>query len=852
MVRIIGKLLVLLILILASSSIYGQNVVVTDDDSYPVDSSAMLDVKSDSKGLLIPRLTTIQRTGITTPATGLLVYDSNLNVFYYYDGSGWVNISKSQVWEVNSGYVYLASETNNVGIGTNTPNSKLEVRADDSFTVDDTLFSVKDKNGNVVFAVFPDGAAVYVNEGTKGKVGGFAVSGRSPSKAGAETDIFIVTPDSTRIFVNDTISVKGKVGGFAVSGRSPSKGIANEYLVVTGDSTRIYINDTSTVKGKVGGFAVSGRSPSKGLTNDYLQVTRDSTRVYITESTTKGKVGGFAVSGRSPSKGIEKEYFNISANAAAEKINNESRIMWYPEKSAFMAGEVHVGSADSVGENSTALGYRNIAMGNWSQAFGFQSQALGNYSTAIGREAEANTNSLAIGSYANAGGVGSYALGDSASSTGDKSFAFGSSALAIADNSFAFGSIGIDSIGNITGNTKATGEFAYAFGLGSVASGRGAFAIGANDTASGDFATALGYKTNSTGWFSTSMGSRTEATSHYSFAIGYATKSSGWGSNALGYMSEATGNYSMSMGYKTKAYNDGAIAFGVDSRADGANSLACGNNAQTGSLATNAVAFGNGTNANGECSMAIGHSTTGTGWYSFSGGHSSIAGGSSSLAFGYTANSTGSYSAAIGYGVISQAHRCFVVGSYNVAQGNLTGWVNTDPIFVVGNGQFSSPRNNALVVYKNGNMKLDGHFYPDNDNAYDLGTSSFRWDDIYATNGVIQTSDLRLKTDINNIKYGINEIMELRPVSFIWKTRPETGIKLGLIAQEVQPIINEVVNVGDDENKTLGIRYSDFVPVLIKAIQEQQAIIDDQKKKNEELEIQLNQVIERLEKLENK
>ena len=52
------------------------------------------------------------------------------------------------------------------------------------FTDSDTLFAVKDRNGNIVFAVFPDGVKVYVNETTKGTVGGFAVSGRSPTKAG--------------------------------------------------------------------------------------------------------------------------------------------------------------------------------------------------------------------------------------------------------------------------------------------------------------------------------------------------------------------------------------------------------------------------------------------------------------------------------------------------------------------------------------------------------------------------------------------------------------------------------------------------------------------------------------------
>ena len=175
-------------------------------------------------------------------------------------------------------------------------------------TTSDTLFVVKDHSGNVVFAVFPDGAQVIVNQEAKGKVGGFAVSGRSPSKA-VDQNILSVTVDSTRIYVSDTVTTKGSVGGFAVSGRSPSKNINTNLLFVTSDSTRIYVNDDPTAKGKVGGFAVSGRSPSKGVTNDYLQVTRDSTRVYVTEPVTKGSVGGFAVSGRSPGKGTTQHMF---------------------------------------------------------------------------------------------------------------------------------------------------------------------------------------------------------------------------------------------------------------------------------------------------------------------------------------------------------------------------------------------------------------------------------------------------------------------------------------------------------------------------------------------------------------
>jgi hypothetical protein len=58
-------------------------------------SSAMLDVSSTSKGLLIPRMSTSQRTGIGSPAKGLMVFDNDTNGFWYYNGSSWSNIAGS-------------------------------------------------------------------------------------------------------------------------------------------------------------------------------------------------------------------------------------------------------------------------------------------------------------------------------------------------------------------------------------------------------------------------------------------------------------------------------------------------------------------------------------------------------------------------------------------------------------------------------------------------------------------------------------------------------------------------------------------------------------------------------------
>jgi len=405
----------------------------------------------------------------------------------------------------------------------------------------DTLFVVKDHDGNVVFAVFPDGAEVFVNENAKGKVGGFAVSGRNPSKAG-EIDIMKVTLDSTRIYVSDTIGSKGKVGGFAVSGRNPSKGIAQEYLVVTGDSTRIYVNDTSTVKGKVGGFAVSGRNPSKGLVNDYLQVTKDSTRIYVTESSNKAKVGGFAVSGRSPSKGNTQDYFNITGNSAAEIVNNEARVMWYPQKAALLAGEVHVGSSDSVGTNSMAMGYRSVSMGDYSQAMGYKALASGTYSTAIGYQAVTDSaNSYAFGNNTYTGGINSYALGDSAKALGENAYAIGAGASALGNYSFAIGSNGVLIVDEITyqlGAASAKGDFSYSIGN-SISNAKGGVAMGLGNTVNGDYSLAMGFLCSTEGEMSTAIGNHTKAVNNHSTALGVYTTALGTGSTSMGYSTVA-------------------------------------------------------------------------------------------------------------------------------------------------------------------------------------------------------------------------------------------------------------------------------------------------------------------------
>ena len=58
-------------------------------------SSAALDIQSSTKGMLIPRMTTVQRNLIATPAAGLLVYDNTTNSFWFRNASDWVELTDS-------------------------------------------------------------------------------------------------------------------------------------------------------------------------------------------------------------------------------------------------------------------------------------------------------------------------------------------------------------------------------------------------------------------------------------------------------------------------------------------------------------------------------------------------------------------------------------------------------------------------------------------------------------------------------------------------------------------------------------------------------------------------------------
>ncbi len=81
----------------------------------------------------------------------------------------------------------------------------------------------------------------------------------------------------------------------------------------------------------------------------------------------------------------------------------------------------------------------------------------------------------------------------------------------------------------------------------------------------------------------------------------------------------------------------------------------------------------------------------------------------------------------------------------------------------------------------------------------------------------LSLSDGRLKTAVHGHEHGLETVRCLRPVSFDWLDRPDEGSHLGLVAQDVQEVLPEVVSLGND---VLALDYNGLVSVLIRAVQE--------------------------------
>jgi hypothetical protein len=118
------------------------------------------------------------------------------------------------------------------------------------------------------------------------------------------------------------------------------------------------------------------------------------------------------------------------------------------------------------------------------------------------------------------------------------------------------------------------------------------------------------------------------------------------------------------------------------------------------------------------------------------------------------------------------------------------------------------------------------------DAAIDLGISSQRFKDAYFSGTVNAanfntTSDATLKTNVETLSGSLDAVKSLRGVSFDWLENG--GSEIGVIAQEVEAVLPDVVSTNEEGIKS--VKYGNMVAVLIEAIKEQQAQIDELKAK---------------------
>jgi hypothetical protein len=516
--------------------------------------------------------------------------------------------------------------------------------------------------------------------------------------------------------------------------------------------------------------------------------------------------------------------------------------------------------SQATGLLSFAFGENAVSSGNYSFSFGLDSQAIGNRAISFGTNLASGENSFAFGIGTTASGAGSTAWGQNSISSAESTTSFGYGSQSIANYAVSWG---VDTLASGGGSTAAgiqsvaSGENSFAFGnqifsrsLGEVGIGIAntdyisldtgnfnsfdrLFSIG-NGNSSPHNAYTL-WKDGSFAYNDDNFQNDTPGTEQNMFYFNYGnhdglgnvnTKRAirlgsavndewdisssnvgdrsvaiGFGISGFGMPSAtASGMASFALGTGTRATNIGSFALGIASQSTGTASVSIGYAAKA--LADNSVAIGDGSTVNGKDAVVI--------------GYQSSADGERSLAFG----TQGLH--AYGFEEFAFGAKTTVYSPSQVLQSDPASGL--DRLFIVGKG--GGAGSDALTILKNGQtgIGIDNFEANTNGNIFQVGDGSTGIIG-YVDNGTgnwMAVSDERKKHNITDIQYGLNEILQLKPVSFDYNRNNEHTI--GFLAQQVLPIIPEAV--GGNEQTGYSMSYATLTPAIVKAIQELNLKVD--------------------------
>ncbi len=365
------------------------------------------------------------------------------------------------------------------------------------------------------------------------------------------------------------------------------------------------------------------------------------------------------------------------------------------------------------------------------------------------------------------------------------------------------------------------------------ASGDYSIAMGFGTSAAGNSAIATGRHAKAEGSSSVAMGSNTTASGTASIAMGLETKSEGFtASTAMGGSTTASGNYSTAMGYFTIAEAHSSTAIGRYNNGGG--------NPLTYISSNPLFEVGNGTHINRSNALTV-----------FGGSDATLA--SPTSGYLMIGNSNGA-------NLLFDTNE--IMARNNGSTANLTlqregGNVIVGGVTVFGGSGsqafLANPTSGYLMIgNSNGaNLLFDTNEIMARNNGSTANLTLQREGGNVIVGGVtVHVSDRRLKKNIQPLSYGLKEIVQLKPKTYNWKNREQEHRSLGLIAQEVQGIIKEIVTTQDDKNKTLGISYTELIPVLINAVKEQQEVINNIQSKLETKNTLIGNLSKRVERVE--
>jgi len=445
-------------------------------------------------------------------------------------------------------------------------------------------------------------------------------------------------------------------------------------------------------------------------------------------------------------------------------------------------------------------------------------------------------------------------------------------------------------------STTASGLVSTAMGLETTASGAFSTAIGysqGEEYIPGE--STPFYKNEALGNYSVVLGNRNKSTGIKSFSIGNDNLSQGIGTFSIGENNISTGNYSIALGLFSESIANASLAIGNNAYADGFNTIAIGTantidenaSADAWNINNRLLVVGNGqynletetlerSDAftimfNGDATLAgeltasafIGDGSQLTNissgpfnfnediqtaiqspWSTASGNYSN-AFGNSNIASGYAALAMGSFSEAIGQNSVTIGGSTKAIGNFSTAIGNTTvaedlgttaiGYWNS--LDETPNPYEFSPQNTAFVI-GNGGFDSDGNYIGTDESRSDAFVVKFNGDATLAGNLSVN-SDAKLKSNIISLGSTLAKVLMLDGKSYSMKNDPESSVKIGLVAQNIEQTFPELVS---ESNGIKSVNYQGLIPVLINAVKEQDDII----KKQDERLAKLEQVIAKM------